>query len=377
MTLNADTYPVAMARFLWRLQWGIAAAFGLWVLSLLAPILTPFVASMMLAWLGDPLVDRLEGVGYSRNTSVILVFLLMSLLLALGLLFLVPMIQRQITTLIGVLPQIQHWLLEVALPWIEQKTDVELDAWLEAGYLFDWLSNHWRQASGAATTVVGYVSRSGMAVLTWIINLVLTPILTYYFLRDWDRLVSHIATLIPRTYIHTVAQLARQSNDVLSGFVRGQIAVMISLGIIYAVGLSVAGLNLGLLIGLIAGLISFIPYLGATTGIVMAVVAALIQAHGFDWKLLSFLAVVFTIGQLLESYVLTPRFVGDRIGLHPVAVIFAVMAGGQLFGFLGMLLALPTAAVINVLLHYVNERYQQSELYSGHAHTPADSAAVS
>jgi len=363
--MPSSATPTETARFLRRLQWGIAVAFGLWIVGLLAPILTPFVGSLMLAWLGDPLVDRIEKSGRSRNSAVILVFLLMSLLLTLGLLFLVPMIQRQITTLLAVLPQAQYWLWDVLIPWIEQKTDIELLAFLEAGYLFDWLSNHWRQAGGAATTVFGYVSRSGIAVLTWTVNLVLTPILTYYFLRDWDKLVQHVSTLVPRTHIHTVAKLARQSNEVLSGFIRGQIAVMIVLGMIYAVGLSLAGLNLGLLIGLIAGLISFIPYLGATTGVVMALLAALIQAQGLDWKLLSLLAVVFTVGQLLESYVLTPRFVGDRIGLHPVAVIFAVMAGGQLFGFLGMLLALPVAAVMNVLLHYVNERYQQSELYSG------------
>jgi len=363
--MPASVTPPETARFLRRLQWGIAAMFGLWVLGLLAPILTPFVGSLMLAWLGDPLVDRIEKSGRSRNSAVILVFLLMSLLLTLGLLFLVPMIQRQITTLLAVLPQAQYWLLDVLVPWIEQKTDVDLQSFLETGYVFDWLSNHWRQAGGAASTVFGYVSRSGIAVLTWTVNLVLTPILTYYFLRDWDQLVQHIGALVPRTHIRTVARLARQSNEVLSGFIRGQIAVMIALGVIYAVGLSLAGLNLGLLIGMIAGLISFIPYLGATTGVVMAVLAALIQAQGLDWKLLSLLALVFTVGQLLESYVLTPRFVGDRIGLHPVAVIFAVMAGGQLFGFLGMLLALPVAAVMNVLLHYVNERYQQSELYSG------------
>jgi len=363
--MPASVTPPETARFLRRLQWGIAAMFGLWVLGLLAPILTPFVGSLMLAWLGDPLVDRIEKSGRSRNSAVILVFLLMSLLLTLGLLFLVPMIQRQITTLLAVLPQAQYWLLDVLVPWIEQKTDVDLQSFLETGYVFDWLSNHWRQAGGAASTVFGYVSRSGIAVLTWTVNLVLTPILTYYFLRDWDQLIQHIGALVPRTHIRTVAKLARQSNEVLSGFIRGQIAVMIALGVIYAVGLSLAGLNLGLLIGMIAGLISFIPYLGATTGVVMAVLAALIQAQGLDWKLLSLLALVFTVGQLLESYVLTPRFVGDRIGLHPVAVIFAVMAGGQLFGFLGMLLALPVAAVMNVLLHYVNERYQQSELYSG------------
>ncbi len=155
----------------------------------------------------------------------------------------------------------------------------------------------------------------------------------------------------------------------LGAFIRGQFLVMIALGVIYAGGLTLVGLKLGLLIGLIAGLISFIPYLGATTGIVLAVIAALVQAQGFDFKLLISLGVVFTVGQLMESYVLTPRIVGDKIGLHPVAVIFAVMAGGQLFGFLGMLLALPVAAVANVLLRYAHARYTESELYAGERRT--------
>src|SRR5690606_7734313 len=359
-----------IALFLRRLKWVVLGAAGLWVTWLLAPILTPFVAALMLGWLGDPLVDRLEASGRSRNTAVILVFVLMSLLIALALLILVPMIQRQITTLVAALPQGQEWLLGTAIPWLEQKSGVQIMAWLAPEKLFDWIRSHWQQAGGAATTLFGYVSRSGFAMVTWVVNLALLPILTYYFLRDWDKLVERVASLIPRNHIETVSRLARESNDVLGAFIRGQIVVMIALGVVYAAGLSLVGLNLGLLIGLVAGLISFIPYLGATTGVVLAVLAALVQAQGFDLKLLALIGAVFTIGQLLESYVLTPRIVGDKIGLHPAAVIFAVMAGGQLFGFLGMLLALPAAAVINVLLRYAHERYRQSELYAGQQPEP-------
>ncbi len=359
-----------IALFLRRLKWVVLGAAGLWVTWLLAPILTPFVAALMLGWLGDPLVDRLEASGRSRNTAVILVFVLMSLLIALALLILVPMIQRQITTLIAALPQGQEWLLGTAIPWLEQKSGVQIMAWLAPEKLFDWIRSHWQQAGGAATTLFGYVSRSGFAMVTWVVNLALLPILTYYFLRDWDKLVERVASLIPRNHIETVSRLARESNDVLGAFIRGQIVVMIALGVVYAAGLSLVGLNLGLLIGLVAGLISFIPYLGATTGVVLAVLAALVQSQGFDLKLLALIGAVFTIGQLLESYVLTPRIVGDKIGLHPVAVIFAVMAGGQLFGFLGMLLALPAAAVINVLLRYAHQRYRQSELYAGQQPEP-------
>lgn len=367
--MNAIAPETEIALFLRRLKWVVLGAFGLWVVWLLAPILTPFVIALMLAWLGDPLVDRLEASGRSRNTAVILVFVLMSLLIALALLILVPLIQRQIATLVTALPQAQQWLLGTALPWLEAKTGVQIMAWLEPDRLIEWVRSHWQQAGGAATTLFGYLSRSGFAMVAWVVNLALLPILTYYFLRDWDKLVERVAATIPRNHIEVVSRLARESNDVLGAFIRGQIAVMIALGIVYAAGLSMAGLNLGLLIGLVAGLISFIPYLGATTGVVLAVLAALVQAQGFDLKLLVLVGVVFTVGQLLESYVLTPRIVGDKIGLHPVAVIFAVMAGGQLFGFLGMLLALPAAAVINVLLRYAHERYRQSELYAGHGPT--------
>ena len=363
MNASADD---EIALFLRRVRWLVLSALGLWVVWLLAPILTPFVLALMLAWLGDPLVDRLEASGRSRNTAVVLVFVLMILLLALALLILVPMIQRQISTLVAVLPQGQEWLLGTALPWIEQKTGVEILAWLEPERLFEWMRSHWQQAGGVASTFFGYLSRSGFAMVAWVVNLALLPILAYYFLRDWDRLVERVASLIPRNHVATVSRLARESDEVLGAFIRGQIVVMIALGLVYAVGLSLVGLNLGLLIGLVAGLISFIPYLGATTGIVLAVLAALVQAQGVDLQLLVLVGVVFTVGQLLESYVLTPRIVGDKIGLHPVAVIFAVMAGGQLFGFLGMLLALPAAAVINVLLRYAHERYRQSELYAGH-----------
>lgn len=358
---------VEIALFLRRLKWMAVTVLVLWVTWLLAPILTPFVLALMLAWLGDPLVDRLEATGRSRNTAVVMVFVLMVLLLALALLILVPMIERQIVTLIAALPQGQQWLMTIAIPWIEQKSGFELMGWLDPERLIEWVRSHWQQAGGVATAFFGYVSRSGFAVVAWVINLVLLPILTFYFLRDWDKLVERVAALVPRNQIETVSRLARESNEVLGAFIRGQIVVMIALGVVYAAGLSLAGLNLGLLIGMIAGIISFIPYLGATTGIVLAVVAALVQSQGVDLQLLVLVGVVFTVGQLLESYVLTPRIVGDKIGLHPVAVIFAVMAGGQLFGFLGMLLALPVAAIINVLLRYAHERYQQSELYAGHS----------
>lgn len=354
-----------IAQFLRRLKWAALALGVFWVIWLLAPVLTPFVLALLLGWLGDPLVDRIERSGRSRNAAVTLVFIFMLLLVVLALMILVPMIEKQIVTLVAALPQMRDWFMDKGLPWVQQKTGLELMNWLDPERLIELIRSHWQQAGGIAKTFFGYISRSGFAMVTWVVNLALLPILTFYFLRDWDKLVERVAAVIPRKYVGTVSQLAMESNDVLGAFIRGQFLVMLALGVIYAVGLSVTGLSLGLLIGLVAGLISFIPYLGATTGVVMAVLAALVQAQGFDLKLMVGLAVTFTVGQLLESYVLTPRIVGDKIGLHPVAVIFAVMAGGQLFGFLGMLLALPVSAVANVLLRYAHERYRESELYGG------------
>lgn len=353
-----------IARFLKRLQWGVIALLALWLLWLLGPILTPFVFAILLGWLGDPMVDRLERMGRSRNVAVTVVFLIMALILLVAVALLVPMIERQIMTLIDVLPRLQQWFVYTAVPWVEQRTGMQVASWLDPQRMVGLLREHWQQAGGMAATFFGYVSRSGLAVALWIANLVLLPILTFYFLRDWDKLVDRVAALIPRDRIATVSRLALESNDVLGAFLRGQFLVMLALGAIYAAGLSLVGLELGLLIGIVAGLISFVPYLGTAVGVVLGLIAAVIQPEG-GMTLAALVLAVFVAGQMLEGYVLTPRIVGDRIGLHPVAVIFAVMAGGQLFGFLGMLLALPVAAVANVLLRYAQERYQHSKLYAG------------
>ncbi|MCD9030729.1 AI-2E family transporter [Luteimonas sp. Y-2-2-4F] len=360
-----ETADEAIATFLRRLQWGLLFFAALWVIGALGPILTPFVLAALLGWLGDPLVDRLERAGRSRPVAVSLVFLFMVLLLVLVLLILVPMIERQVRTLIDSLPAYRDWIMQTAIPWIEGRFGVEVSDWLDPQRLIELVRGHWQQAGGAAATFFSYVSRSGFAVIAFVINLVLLPILTFYFLRDWDVLVERVAQLVPRKHLATVTRLAKESDESLGGFLRGQFLVMLGQGAFYAVGLQLVGLRLGVLVGLVAGLISFVPYLGATVGAILMLLAALVQEQGFNWQLLILGGVVFTAGQLLESYVLTPRLVGDRIGLHPVAVIFAVMAGGQLFGFVGMLIALPVAAVANVLLRFVHERYQASRLYAG------------
>lgn len=352
-----------IARFLRRLQWAALALFACWLLWLLAPILTPFVLAAMLGWLGDPLVDRLQRAGRRRNVAVTLVFTAMALAVLLGLVLLVPTIESQIATLVASLPSYRLWFIDTALPWLEARTGFDITSWLDFNYLIELVRSNWERAGGFATTLLGYMSRSGFALLAFVANVALLPVITFFFLRDWDVMVARVAALVPRDHIGTVSRLARESSEVLGGFLRGQFMVMLILGVMYGIGLWAVGLDLGILIGVIAGVLTFVPYVGPASGIILGCIAALVQ-YG-DWQHVAGVLVVFGLGQVIESYWLTPKLVGDRIGLHPVAVIFAVLAGGQLFGFLGMLLALPVAAVANVLLRYAQERYTHSRLYAG------------
>ncbi len=361
-----DRHPLQdIARFLRRLQWAALGLFLCWLLWLLAPVLSPFVLGAMLGWLGDPLVDRLERAGRSRNTAVVLVFTAMSLLVVLGLLLLVPMIQGQIKMLVAALPKYQHWFLSTILPWVEARTGMEISSRLDLNHLIELVRSNWESAGGFASSVLSYMSRSGFALIGLAANIALLPVVTFFALRDWDLMVARVASLVPRDHLKTVTRLVTQSSEVLGGFMRGQFLVMLILGVVYGVGLWGVGLDLGILIGIIGGLLTFVPYVGPATVLVLGVIAALFQ-YG-DWQHVLAVLAVFGVGQLVESYWLTPKLVGDRIGLHPVAVIFAVLAGGQLFGFLGMLIALPCAAVVNVLLRYAEERYTHSRLYAGEA----------
>ena len=366
-----------IAAFYRRVQWTALALGVVWVVWLLAPILSPFVFAALLGWLGDPMVDRLEARRMQRNTAVVLVFSVMTLVLAIVAILLVPLLEQQLVTLVESLPNYRDWFVQTALPWIERRTGLQILSWLDPERLFQLIREHWQSAGGVAATVLGYVSRSGFALMGWLANIVLLPVLTFFFLRDWDLLVERVGALVPRDHYDTVRRLARESDEVLGGFLRGQLTVMLILGVMYAIGLWAVGLNLGILIGLIAGLLTFVPYLGPASIVIFGGIAALVQ-YG-DWQHLAGVAVVFTVGQIIESYWLTPKLVGDKIGLHPMAVIFAVMAGGTLFGFLGMLLALPVAAVANVLLRYAQDRYRHSRLYAGDAAAiaPEPAAVVS
>jgi predicted PurR-regulated permease PerM len=332
------------------------------LLYLLGPVLTPFLFAALLAYLGDPLIDRLEARKLSRSRAVTLVYGVIILGLLLLLLLLIPLSAHQFKGLMHKLPTYIDWFQTSVVPWLSDTLGID-PALFELSQLRDKLLAYAKEIGDLAGGLLESLRASSTIVFTWIANLVLVPVVTFYLLRDWDLLVSRIRELLPRRIEPTASKLARESDEVIGAFLRGQFIVMAALGVIYSVGLALIGLDFFLLIGMLAGLVSFVPYLGLIVGILAASIAALLQFHSF----LSLIPVliVFGIGQFISDFFLTPALVGNRIGLHPVAVMFAVLAGGHLFGFLGILLALPVAAVIAVLLRHAHDEYLKSGLYQG------------
>jgi predicted PurR-regulated permease PerM len=343
----------------WLILVGVIAS-G-YLLFLLAPILTPFLISAFLAYIGDPAVDRLETIKFSRTVSVVFVFFLMLIIGLSFVLIVFPLIEEQIRRLFMRLPQMIDWVQMEFIPWITQRFGLQPDS-INLSGIKQSMSGHWQTLGSIATKFLTKVSASGQLLLLWGSYLLLVPVVTFYLLRDWDIIVAKLRTLIPRRYEFVSVKLVKECDAVLSEFFRGQLLVMIAQGVIYSIGLWIVGLEFSLLIGMTAGLVSFVPYLGAIVGIIIASIAAFMQFH--DIAHIIFVLIVFGVGQTLEGVVLSPLLIGDRIGLHPVAVIFAVMAGAQLFGFFGMLIALPAAAVIVVLLRYFHEQYLNSNFYT-------------
>lgn len=343
-------------RIRWLLLVGVLCAVFYWFGS----ALTPFIVAGLFAYLFNPVVEKLERHRIGRSLGVSLLFLVLTLVLVGIVLVLIPFMQKQVTRFIDQLPNWIAWAKNVAAPWLAQRFGFSFEMFDSEGVIA-LLQDHWREAGGLAGTLVAKVSKSGFAVVAWLLNLVIVPVAAFYLLRDWNLLVERIHALLPRHIEPVVARLVRESDETLGAFLRGQLSVMIILGVLYGFGLWAVGISVGPLIGMIAGLISFVPYLGAIVGVAMGVIAALVQYQDAFHVVL--VLIVFTTGQLLEGYVLVPKLVGDRIGLHPVAVMFAILAGGELFGFTGVLMALPLAAVIMVLLRYAYQRYTQSEMY--------------
>lgn len=334
------------------------------LLYLLGPILSPFLVGALLAYLTDPLADRLEVAGVSRTAAVVIVFVILTTIVTLLVLLFIPKLSHQVQVMIKQVPAVIALFEEKAIPAIQ--------TYLGDGVSFgdlqsfkDLIASHWEKTGNIMAQVASGLTRSGLAVVGWIVNLLLIPVVTFYLLRDWDVMMNRIAHLLPRNIEPMVSRWAKESDEVLGAFIKGQLLVMLALGCVYAVGLWLVGLDLALLLGLLAGLASIVPYMGFIVGIIAAGIAAYLQFH--DPIILMWVAAVFAVGQALEGMVLTPLMVGDKIGLHPVAVIFAIMAGGQLFGFVGVLIALPVAAVIMVFLRHVHDGYKNSHLYGPQA----------
>jgi predicted PurR-regulated permease PerM len=335
-----------------RINWLIAVALTGGLFYLLAPVLTPFVAAALLAYFGDPLADRLQKLKLPRTLAVVAVFLITFIVLALLILLIGPLIRAQVGALFDALPEIAKKVEEVWLPTVLQWLNIESGA--DVG-ITPFLAKYGEVFGSWSGKVLLGVTKSGGALAAVVLSLFLIPIITFYLLRDWDLIMAHLGALVPESQRETVFQLARESDDVLGAFLRGQLLVMLALAIIYSLGLSIVGLKFAIAIGVVSGLVSFVPYLGFVFGIGLAGMTVVLEPDPL-WQLVGVVA-TFSIAQFIEGSVLTPKLVGDKIGLHPVIVIFAVAAGGQLFGFFGILLALPAAAVLSVLVRFAYHRY--------------------
>ncbi|MDO8292983.1 MAG: AI-2E family transporter [Gallionella sp.] len=340
-------------------QWLFFAAVVAVLLYLLSPILTPFVAAGILAYICNPLVQWLSVRKIPRTLAVVLVMGGLLLLSGLLLLIMLPLLEKEISLFVmrvpdwidaartHLLPQLQQWL-GVSLAWDSQA-------------LKNLLLSHWQSAGGVAGKLLPWLGSSGGAIVGVLVNLLLIPVAMFYLLRDWDALVVRLDELIPRDWHGKVTEIVAEVDRVLAEFLRGQISVMLLMSAYYAVALWLAGLEFALPIGILAGMLVFVPYLGMIIGLSLATLAAVMQFPGFSGVLLVWAA--FGLGQLLEGMVVTPWLVGDRIGLHPLAVIFALLAFGQVLGFFGLLLALPLSAILLVALRHGKTWYLTSSMY--------------
>ena len=327
------------------------------LLWLLSPILAPFLAAAILAYIFDPLVDKLEARGVSRSIGTVIAVLLLLLAIVLLLLIVLPLFYKEISQLIQEFPGFVDKLKTSVIPWINEKVGVTIT--LDSSSLRQLITENASDASGIAKKIFASIGIGGLALVGFLINLLLIPVALFYLLRDWDILIASMDATLPRRYHGTVTTISREIDAVLSEFLRGQLSVMLIMAVFYVAGLWLVGLNFALPVGLITGLLVFIPYLGSGTGLVLGTVAAVMQ----DPSLVPLVLMVFGAGQMIEGFAVTPWLVGDRIGLHPLVVLFALLAFGQVFGFFGVLLALPASAAMLVGLRHLQAHYHQSSLY--------------
>ena len=346
--------------------WFCGFALFAFVLYLLSGMLAPFVAGLAVAYFFDPVADRIEDAGLSRGLSAGVVILTFLGLAAAILILLFPLLQGQVIGLVLRIPDLIEILRDrsqLVLELLNEKlSSGEIDnlqgAASYAGNILGWLGGFLQD-----------VWSGGLAFFNLLSLLIITPLVAFYLLRDWDKIVLRFDELLPRRSANIFREQLSAIDDTIAAFVRGQAIVCLVLGIFYATGLTMAGLDFGLLVGLGTGLLAFIPYVGAAIGLSVGTGLALSQFS--DWLPIVIVVAIFFIGQISESYILTPRLVGGRVGLHPIWIIFSLLAGGALFGFTGVLLAVPVTAVIGVLVRFATGRYLESSLYGGGISTKA------
>ena len=346
--------------------WWLAGLLVCGLIYLLSPILTPFLVAAILAYIANPLVNKIDAFQFknlspSRTVASLLVMCLILAVILLILLIVVPLIQKEVVLLLQKLPAYFNSAKSSLEPWLQKNFGVGID--IDFAQIQQILTENWKTAGNFAKNIAQTLSTKGLVFIGWLANLVLIPLVLFYLLVDWNILVNKVGQLIPRKYIAKTQEIALEIDAVLAEFLRGQLSVMLLMSMFYSAGLWLAGLEVAVPIGILSGLLGFIPYLGFGLGLILGLFSALLQ-FGSITDIIPVL-VVFGLGQIVESMVLTPYLVGDRIGLHPLVVIFALMAGGQLFGFAGVLLALPVSAALAVGFRHAKQTYLTSQFYNG------------
>lgn len=330
-----------------------------WLLFLLSHLLIPFFIAAFLAYIADPFVERLKRLGCPRTLGVLLVFAIFIVIVGAAIFLLLPKLQEQLEMLIKTLPVFLVWLQKTAIQLLNGHVGIK--KLIDPEHLKQAVSGQFGHFSDVMTWFMKALTQSGLAIIDFVVRLAVIPVVTFYLMRDWHKFMGSLRRLIPRTKEAAVVSLAAEADTVLAAFLKGQLFVMIALAVIYSVGLSCIGLNFALILGVAIGFISVVPYLGSIIGLISALSIAAFQFNTV-WPIV-WVLIVFGVGHILEGMVLTPWLIGGRIGLHPVAVIFSVLAGGVLFGFFGVLLALPVATVVMVFVRYYRDRYLASRLY--------------
>ena len=348
---------VTPRQYLWIVGAALVAALAL---QFLGPVLTPFLIGAIFAYIGAPLVDRLQRRRVSRTLGTLVVVLLFGVAVFAILLVLIPLVQAEIGLAVRKLPELLARLAAHLSPWLQENLGIV--AAFDLASIREFVTEHLDQAKGYSGRIMAGLKAGGLFLLSVIVNAVLIPVVMFYLLRDWNMLWERLFDLVPTRWRRKTREITGEIDGVLAEFLRGQGMVMASLALYYVIGLWIAGLQFALPIGILTGLLVFIPYVGFGTGFVLGMLAALLQWSG-PGPFLGILA-VYGVGQILENYVLIPWLIGDRIGLHPLAVIFALLAFGALFGLAGVLMALPASAALLVGLRHLRKAYRESALYA-------------